>query len=268
MGESVAKASTATAARKVAQATAAAAAPWLIVSAMPEEIGALRARNGAARIGAQAVTMSATGDGERNARQGLAALLAAGPVGRLVALGVAGGLTPDLREGALVVAERVIPEGRPQDELRADPALVRWVADATGARPGIIISARNIADSVAEKQRLRALANAAGAAVPAVVDLESASYATAAHHMGIPWIMLRAVSDPAEEALPALLNRCRDEGGAVRRAAVARALLSEPAALPALLSLRRRVRAAAEALALAVEALVRTAPTAPEGGPA
>lgn len=261
-------ASGATARRKAAATVA--PGSWLVVSAMPEEIAPLRARGGGP-VGGQSVTFGATGDGERNARQGLAALLAArsgdGPVGRLLALGVAGGLSPELREGDLVVAERVIPEGRPHEVLVADPAVVRWVADVTGARPGVIVSAQQIADSVEGKRRLLALA-AGGPATSAssgaaVVDLESASYAGAAHHMRLPWIMLRAVSDPADEALPALLNRCRDDGGAVRRGAVARALLTEPAALPVLLTLRRRVRAASEKLAVAVEALLRAAETGP-----
>src|SRR5581483_8501759 len=76
-----------------------------------------------------------------------------------------------------------------------------------------------------------------------------AIYAAAAAAAGIPWLVVRAVSDTASEALPALLNRSRDDGGAVRRSSVVRGLLGDPGALPVLMSLRRRVRDGAEALA-------------------
>jgi hypothetical protein len=107
---------------------------------------------------------------------------------------------------------------------------------------------------VAEKQRL--LAAAHPGALAAVVDLESLAYAEAAAQAAIPWLVLRAVSDTAAEALPALLNRCRDDGGAVRRRQVALELLGDPRALPVLLSLRRRVRRCAETLARATERIV------------
>jgi hypothetical protein len=94
------------------------------------------------------------------------------------------------------------------------------------------------------------------AAVLAAVDLESAAYARAAVEAGVPWLCLRAISDTAEEALPALLNRCRDGGGAVQRGRVARGLLKEPGAVPALLSLRQRVRRCAGVLARAAQALI------------
>ena len=115
------------------------------------------------------------------------------------------------------------------------------------------MTADRIADTVDEKQRLLAIAagpSADGAAAAAaVVDLESAAYAEAAIAARIPWLILRAVSDTAAEALPALLNHARDAGGAVRRGRVVAGLLREPSALPRLLGLRRRVAACAEALA-------------------
>jgi len=87
-----------------------------------------------------------------------------------------------------------------------------------------------------------------------VVDLESATYLAAATAAGIPWLVLRSVSDTADEALPELLNQSRDGGGAVRRGQVLFGLLRQPQALPFLLTLRGRVARGAEALAAAVAA--------------
>jgi hypothetical protein len=122
-----------------------------------------------------------------------------------------------------------------------------------------VLTALRIADSVAEKRRLLKLAHLrddGGEGGAAVVDLESAAYAEAAAAERIPWLVLRAVSDTADEALPALLNRALDDGGAIRRGRVLAGLLGHPAALPQLLGLRRRVRASAEVLARGVEALL------------
>lgn len=261
-----------------------------IVAAMPEEVAPLRARLAGARrvplpvgaVGGEivrgyldgvSVALAVTGDGARNARQGIAALLGHVEVKRLIALGVAGALSRDLTEGALVVGEQVMLEGGgPDTVLRADEVLVESATRATGARRGVVMTAERIADTAAEKQRLLGLVEARSANLPqqgnregrasAVVDLESAGYIGAAVQAGIPWIVLRAVSDTADEELPALLNRSRDEGGAVRRGSVVRGLLGDPGLLPALLGLRRRVQMGAGVLSRAIAALL----AAPERG--
>ena len=119
------------------------------------------------------------------------------------------------------------------------------------------LTASRIADTVAEKQRLMALALAkagqGASALSAVVDLESSAFAAVAERAGVPWTVLRAVCDRADEGVPALLNRSRDDGGSVRRGRVARGLLGNPSALPKLLALGRRVRECAEVLGRVVE---------------
>lgn len=239
-----------------------------IVAAMPEEMASLRSRvtdarriaagHGveivSARLAGAPVVLAVTGDGERNARAGIAALLAAaGRLDRLIAIGVAGALSRDLAAGALVVSERIVTEDG-ADTFHADGPLCACAVGQGAARQGLIVTARRIIDTVAEKQRLLAVSQAG--LLPAVVDLESAAYAAAATRAALPFIIVRAVSDTADEALPALLNRCRDAGGAVRRGRVAFELLGDPGALPVLLSLRQRVRFCADILARATEAVL------------
>lgn len=237
--------------------------PIAVVAAMTEELAPLRGRlTGIVRsraggleiergwLNGRRVVLAATGDGAANARAGVGALLASGPVDGLIVIGVAGALSAGLPSGALVVGTRVLDEGG--RSFAADPAQVAAVAHATGGRPGVVVSAGRIADSAAEKQRLSRTANAGVGA--AVVDLESATYLAAATAAGVPWLVLRSVSDTADEALPALLNQSRDGGGAVRRGQVLFGLLRQPRALPFLLTLRGRVARCAEALAAAVAA--------------
>jgi adenosylhomocysteine nucleosidase len=242
-----------------------------VVAAMEEEIADLRSRLDGARamplagahvtlgwIGAGRVVLAVTGDGERNARRGLSALLASQRVTRLVVAGVAGGLSPDLDAGALVIASRVINQAD-GDVRTADPALVDIAARASGARRGVAVTATRIADTAEEKRRLLAMALAipdSTAKPVAVVDLESAIFAAVASGAGVPWTVLRAVSDTAADSIPSLLNRSRDDGGAVRRGRVAWGLLTAPGALLPLLALRERVRTCAGHLAQAIERTV------------
>jgi adenosylhomocysteine nucleosidase len=228
-----------------------------IVAAMPEEVAPLRARLQGGRLDGQDVRIAVTGDGARNARAGAEELLAAGSTHALLVLGVSGALTPELATADLIVGARVQDEeGRSH---QAAGAQVAALARATGGRPALVMSARKIADTVAEKTRLARAAAAEADGHPAVVDLESAAYVGAAERAGVPWIVLRAVSDTAGEALPAILNRSADSSGSVNRGRVLRGLFSDPGALPHLLALRKRVAQCADVLARAAGAAVRIA---------
>ncbi|MET0413161.1 MAG: hypothetical protein ABW217_17785 [Polyangiaceae bacterium] len=251
-----------------------------VVSAMPEELADLRRQLWGARrlrgngdfltgwLGSAPVALGVTGDGERNAYDGLCSLLCTLDVRRVLVIGVSGALSQALELGALLVAERVLQESGEQ-VLDAEEALVEGASRLCVASRAVLISARQLADTPSEKRRLLELLAARRGVLPggapasgarglsfAAVDLESAAYARAAVEAGVPWLCLRAISDTAEEALPALLNRCRDGGGAVQRGRVARGLLKEPGAVPALLALRQRVRRCAGVLERAAQALI------------
>ena len=237
-------------------AEAPASADAVVVAAMPEELRPLRALLADPRpvggdfemsygqLAGRRVVLVVTGDGPRNARAGTDAALARTRARSLIAIGVAGALSPDLAPGDLVAVRRVVRERG--GTLCATPSGLDAVA--RGARPAVAVTAERIADSVAEKRRLLGLAQPEPG-VAAIVDLESAAYAEAAAAAAIPWLILRAVSDTAHEALPNLLNQAMDNGGAVRRGRVLAGLLGQPLALPRLLVLRRRVNACAETLA-------------------
>ncbi len=238
-----------------------------IVSPLPAELRAVRAltaiertAGGLAfgRLGGAPVVLAATGDGAPAAARGLAALFAAARVDRLLVLGVAGGLSPDLAPGDLLAARRVIEDGR-----AAPPPDAGWLAAAVagGAVSGTAVSSARILVTPAEKRAVfRALA-ASGAAGPATVDLESATYARLAAERGIPYLVVRAVIDAAGEPLPLDFNRARGAGGGVREARVVGMALARPQVWGALAQLRRRLRGGARGLA---RLAVLLAPAAPE----
>jgi adenosylhomocysteine nucleosidase len=166
----------------------------------------------------------------------LAAALAAMPrPAAILSLGIAGGLDPSLRPGDLIVARHVIAEAR-------WPAHEGWsaaIAEATNARRADIAGSDRIIASAAGKAALRAATGAAA------VDMESAAVA----RLGVPFAVLRAVADTADEALPAAAADGLDEAGNPAPWRVIRALLRRPSDLPGLIRVALRSRTALAALA-------------------
>ena len=235
------------------------------------------------RLAGEEVALMATGDGPVAAAAGLETLLAAVRPRRLLVIGVAGGLTAGLAEGTLVAARRVVAGDGAAVPREPDAA---WLAAALagGAIAGTAIAAdRILADPAARQAMLgkalatgatRATAGTAGtvataaapapagtpaSAIPATiatVDLESAAYARVAAAWSLPYLVVRAVLDTADEELPLDFEACRDAGGRVRNARVIWHALARPRSLGKLWRLRARVRDAAARLAALAERLV------------
>ena len=213
--------------------------------------GTLRAARG--RLFGRDVVLAVAGDGAARARQLLGALLAEFPCDAVIGVGVAGGLTENLPAGSLVVgSEAREPAGR-----RLAPAPV-WLAKAgaAGAVPATLVSTRAIVGDPGTK---RALARSL-ALVTAAVDLESYAWAETASATGVPWVVLRVVSDAAAEEIPDFILDCQREDGSIDRARVAAKGLAVPTRLATLLRLRRRVLDAAATLGETVGAMMNDAP--------
>jgi hopanoid-associated phosphorylase len=129
--------------------------------------------------------------------QALAAKLEAelrGGLAGVVSFGLCGGLDPALKVGDLVVGEAVTDADALYD---ADLAWTdRIMAALPGAALGRFAKAERPVASVAEKTELR---RATGALA---TDLESFPIAKLARWFGVPFAVVRAVSDAADQALP------------------------------------------------------------------
>lgn len=104
----------------------------------------------------------------------------------LVSLGLAGGLSPDLRPGDPIW---------PAEVLAADGARLALYAGAH-ALAGTLIEASAVVATPGDKARLHAQTGALA------VDMETAAVARAARVADLPVATIRAIADPADRALP------------------------------------------------------------------
>lgn len=195
----------------------------------------------ARRIGLAA---AAGGGGAARTRQLAERLLADGADG-LVSFGICGGLAPDAASGTLLLPHVVLGEGGkrwPVDEAWRARAAALLSAIGIPFAAGDLLGATEIA---AEKIAKWYLYRRSGAVA---VDLESHIVAAAARAAGRPFVVLRAIADPAERRLPPAAVSGLDAEG---RAAIGRvflSLLQDPAQLPALLRVASDVRGALKSL--------------------
>ncbi|MEE4209086.1 MAG: hypothetical protein V2I43_07465 [Parvularcula sp.] len=167
--------------------------------------------------------------------------LAEGGAELLVSAGLAGALDPALEPGALLLPRRVVTSaGAVYETYPVRPHMTS--GDILGS-DGIIFSA----------EEKRSLFTATGAAA---VDMESHAVAKAAREASVPFVVIRAVADPAGQALPRAARNAVGPDGEVRTLRTILSLLKRPGDLPDLLRLGRQAAAALETLRLDGQAIL------------
>ncbi len=161
----------------------------------------------------------------------------------LVSFGLAGGLSPALQAGALVVPEAVLFHGR---HLAADQALSEALG---GFTTRALLAGEAVIASVAGKAE-----RWAGTGAEAV-DLESGAVADAARQAQVAFAALRAVCDPATRPLPPAAVGALNTAGGIGLLRVGASLLVHPGQVGALLALSRDAGLARRALLGRVRAL-------------
>lgn len=165
----------------------------------------------------------------------LEAELATLPVGvtRLLSFGIAGGIAPGVARGALLAAEAL----RVGEELfLPDPDWTARLIARTGAAPAVLAASDVLVPDADAKRALHEATRALA------VDMESGAVARAAARHGLPFAVLRAVADVAQEAIPSAAAITPSGEPDIPR--VLRGLLRRPWELPALLRLGRASAAA------------------------
>jgi adenosylhomocysteine nucleosidase len=212
-----------------------------ILAAIPEELAGIRR----AVPESPGVVLGCTGDGPKRASSGAATFLERHKPAVLLGAGLAGALTPGLSVGDLVASRRV--RFAVGDTATPDARLLER-AIAAGARPGTLVTVDRPIVRAAAKAALAGGGAAEDDAMAA--DMESAAWAKEAAARGIPYLVVRAISDAADEELPAFLAEALGTDGSIRRGTVARRALLEPSSWGTLLRMRRRLHDCSTALGL------------------
>lgn len=167
----------------------------------------------------------------------------------IVSAGVCGALDPALAPGALVCPELVRGRDGREHRLDACPYRARIVERGGPVHGGALVSASEIVATPADKARLRRDTGAIA------VDMESAAIVAAAAAAGLPWLVLRGVSDGAGAALPPGIARLVGDEGRIRIAGAVALAFTRPRAIAGALELGRNTRRALAQVARALAAL-------------
>jgi adenosylhomocysteine nucleosidase len=210
------------------------------------------------RLGGVEIIGVATGLGTRRAADTARRTMQSLSPDLVIATGLAGALSDELRPGDLVLADRLILDGKDTESAQrttAIPAadLARFQAALESNRlafsTGSILTAARILKDGAAKRGARARSGALA------VDMESAAIAAEAHRLRLRFACVRAVLDTVDEELVGAELAGPD--GEVRPLAAASFVLRNPAALVGLARMMRSLNRATAALAAALEALSR-----------
>lgn len=220
-------------------------APILVVAALNYELKDLyRAPN-------PQLALLETGEGVSNAKRHLEAWLDQHDARAVLSIGFAGALSSLLQPGDLVIASDVH-----QANESPDPKLIsaaKQVKLETPVHLGVAFTSREI---LWKGESKRALASSLGVDQIGFVDMESTAIAGVCASRGLPFLIVRSISDLVDEDLPLDFNRYRTDDGRVDRKRVARASIMRPSSLKAMFELKKRSDLCARRMAEFVKRLV------------
>ncbi len=186
--------------------------------------------------------LAKTGVGPDNAEAAARHLFEETPITAALSLGVAGGLSPQLQTGDLIVGDRAILrrgsglESFPCDSGLQEAAITvirRWNSRYC---LGPILTVDRIVRTAEEKRLLAAESGAVA------LDMESAAIASAALAYSVPFLAIRGVLDPVHEDLAIDFDQFLDIEGEPSLPRLMRYLLMHPFTLPHLVRLGIRTK--------------------------
>jgi adenosylhomocysteine nucleosidase len=155
----------------------------------------------------------------------------------LLSFGLAGGLSPAVRSGDLLLPEAVVlPTGArlPTDREWCGRLAARLSPLGWHVHRGALAGSDRLLATIAAKRELHAATGALA------VDMESHGMAETAARADLPFVVIRAVADPFDQTLPRAATTAIGPDGGVSLRAVTRALLERPSELAALFRLARQ----------------------------
>jgi len=161
----------------------------------------------------------------------------------LASFGFAGGLTPGLARGALVIGTAVVDETASGKFPVANRDLAEQfraaaVAENLQVRQGILVTSRHLVANPTAKTELSLRSGACA------VDMETAGIVEVAHEAGLPWVAVRAIVDGAEQSLPTACLSILHEDGSIAPGRLIQSFCRSPKLLWHMLRLARHTATA------------------------
>ena len=236
----------------------------VIITAMPEESVAVMRRGKPlekSRLGGRIryriqiaghdVVLVEAGMGMLNAGWAATSLAVESP-DLMISAGFGGGVLAGLPVGDVVMAEQILHwSGSEFEALPVGFYGRNAAADSLSLKRGAFITCDAIFNKHLLARRLPAVV------VNPVVEMESAAVARVAVTHGIPFLGMRAISDPWDEELDFTIEEFCDDTMRIRPAKVLATILRRPRIIPQLIRLARNSRVAATGLSSAMERLLR-----------
>jgi adenosylhomocysteine nucleosidase len=168
-----------------------------------------------------------TGVGRTRAAEGARLLIRDFSPHTLVSFGFAGGLSPELARGTLVIGTALVCDDSAGKVVAANRDLVDQIQSAAdGAelpvQQGILVTTWQIVADPAAKSALRGRSGACA------VDMETAGIVEVAHQVGLPWVAIRAIVDGAGDSLPEACLTTLHEDGHVAAGRLIRTICRSP----------------------------------------
>ncbi len=204
-------------------------------------------------LAGQELLLLQAGIGASRARSALLRAADSAPLAGAWSLGFAGGLLPDLRTGDLVCPACVLHHPAVAGPaVAARPVQTRTLEGLR--RAGHVAHGGPLLTVEAPLRTPAAKRRAADDTAAVAVDMEAAGVVEAATELGIPWLALKVILDPADQPLDGRLARCTTPEGNPRWSGIVAALIEGAETRRMLWSMRHTARLAAASLARGFEA--------------
>ncbi|MDT8364148.1 MAG: purine phosphorylase [Nitrosomonas sp.] len=186
------------------------------------------------------------GMGAEAARHAVACLIDQHDVAALISFGVAGALDANMRPGDLVVPATIVAEQTYSTDAHLRTNIMHCLPGNMKVVGGTLAVSRQVLTSEQEKLALATRTSACA------VDMESGAIAAAAADKNIPFVAVRAITDPVQYSPPAALLGALHADGRVRPLPLLALLLRRQVQLAELLRLGSGMRAASATLKSAI----------------
>jgi nucleoside phosphorylase len=211
--------------------------------------------------GAAEITAMVTGVGMESAAQAMDLMTRMADDNRYfdvcISSGLAGALQEGLAPGDIIAPQSLIAENKYADlsteRLKVDAELRKQALEGGAIPADCLFTSDRVFVKASQKQTCSSRAQS--------VDMESFDIVKQANAWGARAVVIRAISDTAEEDLPINFNLTLSKKNQISLVKVMGELMKNPLVLPALLRFGRQSRLAAQRLAQFLDEYVQALPT-------